>query len=80
MILLAVALVVVGCKDRTSEKMQQAQMLRDQARTEFLDSALQRAQQELAQTTRCWKWPRCVISNCSKPSRKTRTASGWNGS
>ncbi len=50
MILLAVALVVVGCKDRTSEKMQQAQVLRDQARTEFLDSALQRAQQELAQT------------------------------
>ena len=50
MILLAVALVVVGCKDRTSEKMQQAQVLRDQARTEFLDSALQKAQQELAQT------------------------------
>ena len=50
MILLAVALVVVGCKDRTSEKLQQAQVLRDQARTEFLDSALQKAQQELAQT------------------------------
>ena len=50
MILLAAALVVVGCKDRTGEKLQQAQVLRDQARTEFLDSALQKAQQELAQT------------------------------
>ena len=50
MILLAAALVVVGCKDRTKEKLQQAQALRDQARTEFLDSALQKAQQELAQT------------------------------
>lgn len=50
MILLAVVPVVVGCKDRTSEKLQQAQVLRDQARTEFLDSALQKAQQELAQT------------------------------
>ena len=49
-ILLAVVLMVAGCKDRKSEKMQQAQVLRDQARTEFLDSALQQAQAELAQT------------------------------
>ena len=50
MILLAGTLMLSACKDRKSEKMQQAQMLRDQARTEFLDSALHQAQLDLAQT------------------------------
>ena len=49
-VLLAGMLMVAGCKDRKSEKMSQAEALREEARAEFLDSALQQVQQELAQT------------------------------
>ena len=49
-ILLAGTLMVVSCKDRKSEKMQQAQELRDQAREEFLDSALHQAELDLKRT------------------------------
>ena len=49
-VLLAGMLMVAGCKDRKSDKMSQAEALREEARAEFLDSALQQVQQELAQT------------------------------